>query len=593
MRLRAAHYLRKPALLRTADVLRTAAWALIVALAFSVVGLAAGPRWHPDVLSTTLVPESSDVAVLGSTPSTVLGQYETVSRIIELPLTEEVSTRVLVVEPVNLTEPAPAVVFLHGAGTGAAEAFLEHAEAFASAGLVAISPSKRLDTYSTLTRDYVEMAHDYAKSVELARSLPEVDPERVGLYGESEGAWIATVLAAEDPDLSFLSLVSAPVVQPREQMAFAVDAYLRAVGVPRPLLRAIPRAMGVHLPGALLNYADFDSVPYLREVTEPIFMAYGTADLSMPIVQGPQIVMGSVPGGVDQVMVRYYADANHGIRIGSAKDPVVPDFLAGAAEFMLHPVEALEVGPQVAGASPTQVHLANAVPQVRWYADGEMVLRVPGISALVVAGGWLVLLSAWVLHALLVRRQRRSSGRLLASRKATALLVPAAGADEMVPDGVGQVGREASDGVGQVGGEASDGVGQRGPRFVLSAVMLSLATLLVVVVLVVYIASVGNLAVNYSTNGLVVWGGWILLQVLALVAALATVIALRSGLRALRAWYAVRVAAEEAGDPLPFWPRNAAQTESMLCALGAFATILGSLGLLFVAAYWGAFSPLT
>lgn len=229
--------------------LRVLAATAVAVLLFAFVGWAAGPRWHPDVLTTTIDPVTESVAVNGSSPEGVLGQYETTTSIVELELTPEVSTQVLIVEPVGLSEPAPAVVFQHGAGTGLAEAFAEHAEAFASAGIVAVSPSKRLDTYTTAQRDYPAMAVDYAKSVDLARSLPSVDPDRVGLYSESEGTWVAPIMAADDPDLAFVGLISAPVVTPREQGAFAVDAYLRAVGVPHSLLRAIPRATGAQFPG--------------------------------------------------------------------------------------------------------------------------------------------------------------------------------------------------------------------------------------------------------------------------------------------------------------------------------------------------------
>ncbi|MBN8880791.1 MAG: alpha/beta hydrolase, partial [Salana multivorans] len=380
---------------------RLAVWTLVVVLAYAVVGVLAGPRWNPEPVSTSVQPETESVSVLGSTPGTVLGRYDTVSRLVDLQL-DGATTQVLIVSPLGVPEPLadaglPAAVFLHGAGTGLAESFAEHAQALASAGVVAVVPSKRLDTYTTTHRDYVAMAADYARSVQLARELPEVDPARVGLYAESEGTWIAPILAVDDPAIAFVALVSAPVVTPREQGAFAVDAYLREVGVPRSFLRAIPRATGAHLPGGILAYADFDVLPYLRELTQPVFMAYGTQDASMPTVQGPQIVAGALPGGVEQLMVRYYADANHGIRIGSSTDPVVPDFLAGLAAWMIDPVAAQAAGPVVAGATPRQVHMASAVPQPRWYADGEMLLRVPGISAAVVIGGFLVVLAGAVI----------------------------------------------------------------------------------------------------------------------------------------------------------------------------------------------------
>lgn len=508
--------------------LRLVAATVIAVLAFALVGAAAGPRWDPTPLDTTVEPATADPSIAGSDPDTTLGRYETTSRIEEIEIADGVTTRVLVVEPVGLTSPAPAVVFLHGAGTGHAESFTQHAEALASAGIVALSPAKRLDTYSTFHRDYVAMAADYEATVAFARTLPQVDPDRVGLYAESEGTWIAPVLATTDPDLAFLALISAPVVTPREQGAFAVDAYLRNVGVPEPLLRAIPRAAGARLPEGLLDYADFDVLPYLSQVSQPVLMVYGTADASMPTVQGPQLVAGALPGGSEQLMVRYFAGANHGLRIGSSTDPLVPEFLAATAQWILDPTAAMAAGPAIAGATPVQRNLASAVPQPRWYADGEMLLRVPGISATVLGLGYLLLLVAAVTRV--VRRRPRAT---------------------------------------------------RYPR---AALWFSVATLAVVLTLVVYVVAVAQLALNYSTNAAMVWGGWVLLQGLAVAAAATGVIAVGRLVHRAQAWWHARPTTLGSG---------VGRVTAVLRAAGAVAVVLGSSGLLVVAAYWGAFSPLS
>ena len=122
-------------------------------------------------------------------------------------------------------------------------------------------PNKRLDTYTTIHRDYVAMAADYARSIDVLRGWPGVDPDRVGVYGESEGGWIVPVMTAEHPQIAFGVLVSAPVVPPRQQAAFAADMYLRNTDVPHGVFRAIPRAVGLEFPGEMFDYADFDFAP--------------------------------------------------------------------------------------------------------------------------------------------------------------------------------------------------------------------------------------------------------------------------------------------------------------------------------------------
>mgnify|MGYP006332446457 FL=1 len=292
-------------------------------------------------------------------------------------------------------------------------------------------------------------------------------------------------------------------------------------------MRIVPRAAGAQLPGGILAYVDFQVRPYLEETTQLIFMAYGTDDASMPIVQGPQIVMASVPGGADQVLLRYYQDANHGMRVGSATDPLAPGFITGLATWMLDPAGAQAAGPQVAGATPIQVHLANTVPEPRWFADGELMVRVPLISfGMGLAGFALLGLS----RAVAVARGRGFTGGL----------------------------RGASKRLGALAG----------------------AAIAVVILLVVYVALIAAFAVNYQRHPWVVWGGWAILQLASVGAAWCVVVAGRRLLIVRRRVHLLR--GKGIGSGLPARHRE----------LASWMVFTGALGLLVVAAYWGAFSPL-
>lgn len=557
---------------------------LLVVVLFAMVGAVAGPSWSPERVTTSIVPETADTSVLGSSPETTLGRYATATEQVELDLAEGVTTPVLIVSPLRAPSPGPAVVFLHGAGTGLPEGFAEQAQALASAGVVAVVPGKRLDNYSDTHRDYLSMAQDYAKAVALARSLDTVDPDRVALYAESEGTWIAAVLGAQDPVLSGIALVSAPVVPPREQAAFAVDSYLSNVGVPHSLLRAIPRATGARLPAGIMAYADFDATPYYEQLQQPLLMAYGTADHSMPIVQGPQIVAGAVPGGFDQLMLRYYDGANHGIRIGDGDDPVLPEFLAGVAAWAQNPAGAVAAGPFAAGAQPVQIHRASAVPQPRWYADGQMLFQVPIVAAGILLGGYLALALAGLAGYTLRRRAARER---------------AAGSDGVVAGGVaaGVDGVAAGiDGVAAGAGEPATATATVAPlpeNLARRVVSFSLATWLLLVLLLAYIAAVAQLALSYSTNGVTVWGGWALVQLWAVICALLGVLAVRAlGGVALARWRERR-AAHEAGTARVRPTRGVGTAVVVVRETALWLVIAGTAVLLFVAAYWGAFSPIS
>src|SRR5699024_12055720 len=204
------------------------------------------------------------------------------------------------------------------------------------------------------------------------RELPGVDRERVGFYGESEGAWIAPIAAARQPEVDFVILASAPVVSPREQAAYATANYLYNTNVPRGMFRAIPRALGAKIPGGGFEYVDFDVRPFLEELHQPVLMAYGTADASMPIVQGAQIVREHMwAHGNDALTVRYFEGADHGLHVNGDLAPgltrALSDWVWGLPETA-HPAE------RVAGAQPTQRFLAEPVPEPQWYASGVMII---------------------------------------------------------------------------------------------------------------------------------------------------------------------------------------------------------------------------
>lgn len=58
----------------------------------------------------------------------------------------------------------------------------------------------------------------------------EIGPVATGLWGFSQGAWIALLAAAADPDLAFLVLVGCSAVSPARQMRYGTTRQLRDAG---------------------------------------------------------------------------------------------------------------------------------------------------------------------------------------------------------------------------------------------------------------------------------------------------------------------------------------------------------------------------
>jgi dienelactone hydrolase len=449
---------------------RVAAGTVVGIILLAVLGAVMGPQWEPVPVTDPLEVQSTSTAI-GGAPEPV--EYEVRTTVVSVQLDGAV-VQAEISEPVGAPGGRAGVVFVHGAGTGKfSTAFEEQAYALAASGVVAMVPDKRLDTYTARHRDYVAMAADYAQSVAVLRRWTDVDPERVGLYAESEGAWIAPVMAAQDPGIAFVALVSAPVVPPRQQAAFATDSYLRNTDVPSGVFRAIPRAVGMSLPGGGFEYADFDVAPYQRQMRQPLLVVYGTGDASMPLVQGAeQIIRDTAIAGSVDYTIRYYEGASHGIRVEGV---VVEDFLRDLTGWVRGLPATADARPRIAGAQPVQAYWAAPVPTPRWLGDGDVVLLTVGGGVALLAVGPLVHLGT--LGARVTRRRR-------------------GGAD--LPDGLAAGIRGRADAV-------------------------RLLTVATVAALVWYLVAVARLALGYERNAWVVQGGWIGVRVLGIAAVVAGV----------------------------------------------------------------------
>jgi dienelactone hydrolase len=457
---------------------RRLAASIVLVLLLGLIGSVAGPGWNPQPLEHTLVPETAHTTIGSDAVTAAVGTYEVSRAVVDVQVEDDVTVRATIASPVGAPDGRPGMLFMHGAGTATHNNFAELTTALASAGVVTMVPDKRADTYSTRSRNYVGMAEDYLDSFAVLRDWPGVDPARVGVYGESEGAMSAPIAAALDRDVAFVVLVSAPVLPLRQQGAFAADSYLREVGVPDRLLRAIPRLVGGAFPGGGFEYFDFDVRPYQQRMTQPVLMVYGTGDASMPIVQGAEVLMADLGrAGNEDLTLRYYEGANHGIKVDGA---LAPAFEKDLARWTLGLPETAGAPPRIAGAEPVQAFRAEDVDRPRWYATGDMIV--------IVFVGGLGLLVLGVLTAALGQAPR------LARRPASATTAP--------------LGRYAAG--------------------------LAMATLATWVVYTSYLMGVANLALNYQHDSFLVQGGWLAVQVVGILAAVMVVLTVAAGVRQAR-----------------------------------------------------------
>lgn len=75
-----------------------------------------------------------------------------------------------------------------------------------------------------------DFAGDVLAGIEYLKSRKEIDPDRIGLIGHSEGGLIAPMVAVESPDVAFIVMMAGPGITGEEILYLQSDLILRAEG---------------------------------------------------------------------------------------------------------------------------------------------------------------------------------------------------------------------------------------------------------------------------------------------------------------------------------------------------------------------------
>jgi dienelactone hydrolase len=266
--------------------------------------------------------------------------------------------------PRRASGAVPAVVIVHGSGRVTRKEPAFYARVYARHGVAALAYDKRGSGESTgrlYEAHYRDLALDAAAGIALLKSRPEIDPRRIGILGFSEGEWVGLLASGITGDLAFLQVVSPSARSPADQVAWELEARLRAAGFDdgtvgkaaalnarlldyqrhgadagadtsagADALRADLAAAGAEpwfapaeLPGRLYppeDYAwwrsvmDFDPIPLWRRVTCPVLLVSGGRDLNSPVRDSQKRIRSALlEGGNPRFTGRVYEDADHGL----------------------------------------------------------------------------------------------------------------------------------------------------------------------------------------------------------------------------------------------------------------------------------------
>ena len=135
----------------------------------------------------------------------------------------------ILVKPHN-GENMPAVVFQQGSGNHSFEGYENEAwgphkfyleDVLLEQGYAVLYCNKRGlggSTGNWRKNDFYGRADDAYAAVEYLKSLPEIDDDRIGVSGHSQGGWIAQIVAAKHDDITFIICLAGPTVGVKEQI---------------------------------------------------------------------------------------------------------------------------------------------------------------------------------------------------------------------------------------------------------------------------------------------------------------------------------------------------------------------------------------
>jgi dienelactone hydrolase len=336
------------------------------------------------------------------------------------------SSPVLIDEPVSFTggdgvrlsgellAPAgggrhPAVVMIGGSGASSREAYREQAEFLAEHGVAALIYDKRGAGESGGSSDYrySQLAEDARAAVTMLRARPEVRPAGVGVWGFGEGASIAPMVAAANPSVAAVMVVSPSALAPASQQEWAVRRAL-SVGGADAGVGAVSRYYAVASDASSPDLRT-DPTGSWRRVSQPVLAVWGSADHLVPIHDSAVALRGALPpsAGAERLF-RTFPGASHSLGVASegGRAGSAPGFKELSAAW----IRAHLAPPR--RASSAEPVVSTPLPP----ASGPPVVAVQEVSLLErwpVQIAWLVLPALVLLLVAVRARSRRRRARRL------------------------------------------------------------------------------------------------------------------------------------------------------------------------------------
>ena len=185
--------------------------------------------------------------------------------------------------------PFPAIVIVHGAGKITTQDYKYFSFSFVHQGFAVLTYDKRGvgasgGSYSRVGVEDGEavledLANDVLAGIEFLKSNGKIDPNNIGLFGISQGGWIAPLAASKSSDIAYIALYSGPVCTVGQEIYYSQttgdDPGGKVEG--NSLEAASDMARDFQGPHG------FDPLPSLEAINVPSLWMFGSLDRSIPV----------------------------------------------------------------------------------------------------------------------------------------------------------------------------------------------------------------------------------------------------------------------------------------------------------------------
>ena len=149
------------------------------------------------------------------------------------------------------------------------------------------------------------LGSDVVSAVAALQQHSQVDPNKIGVWGFSQGGWVVPTAASSSPSVAFTVIGSGPAVTLEEEILYSKlsgDADCMDSGLTDEEIYMQMDAAG---PGG------FDPRPYIENMFNPGYWFYGELDRSIPVSRSISILEDIRATYGNPIEIRLVPNANH------------------------------------------------------------------------------------------------------------------------------------------------------------------------------------------------------------------------------------------------------------------------------------------